>query len=343
MVNRDGRLVGASSSLGFAREAVAAERIAFALLMHENHPTAVATAPDSADAAAMAAAAAAWLPASGGKHFPSVGLTVHRTSRGLVSFSTKNKLCAQMAPSSIDHMADPYVTTPHPRNLVGHFAVDGRPTDFRVHSQSVQLNHTQMAIVSVDLLVNGGQLRQQIGWISVEPGIVIYMDRVTAVGDSVTVTSAQHLPLSIQNDDLTGGERILSSSSGTVHAQSGSGSVVQLAGPWISVDQRLGVILPNGTRVRYRCARGSFNRPGAAEDFLSAESSTPFPHTFTRGQLVAQRTAIVMLNPPPGELAQMAAHAFFSRQEHFMQVRMPHFTAIMDNNGTVQVKWKQHS
>ena len=173
VINGDGSFVGPSGSLGFAREAVQAERVAFAMLMHQQFGAPPAALPSSWDTLAAGLA-----PATS---YPYVGMVIHRTTGGVVSFSWMNHLMAQVVPQSLTHLDQPYMTTPDVETLVGGFTLQGlTSTAFTVNNQSVQTTADGFTAM-VDASVNNGYLRQQIAISSVAPGVVAYVDRVTAL------------------------------------------------------------------------------------------------------------------------------------------------------------------
>ncbi|MES2463144.1 MAG: hypothetical protein V4671_21380, partial [Armatimonadota bacterium] len=118
ILNGNGSFVGPSGSLGFAREAVQAERVAFALLMHQQFG-----APPKATIADFTAMTARLEPV---RAFVPSGFVVHRAERGLLSFSWKHHLMGLAAPQSETHLDAPYVTTPYLQSLVGSFTLAGQ-------------------------------------------------------------------------------------------------------------------------------------------------------------------------------------------------------------------------
>lgn len=298
-INGDGRFVGPSSSLGFAREAVQAERVAFALLMHRQFgPPPAATAADYQRMVQKLAPA---------KVFPYVGLVIHHAPRGVVSFSWKNHLMAQIAPQSVTHLDRPYVTTPHPETLVGGFTLQGQDggtaRQFHVNRQAIQTSRDGFA-AGLEADINAGLLRQQIAIASVAPGLVAYIDRVTAQ-QAVTVTEERGLLLGIENDEVSGNTRTLQTGAGSQPVAGGLGRDLPIRGRWATIDGRLGLISPLETPLLYRAAAKP-NRAGAREDFLMGSYRTG-PRTFAAGQVVALRAALVLPDASAAETAKLAA------------------------------------
>ena len=260
VLNGDGSFVGPSGSLGFAREAVQAERVAFALLMHEQFGD--APTPQVTD----------WNRMVKGldptRVFPYVGMVIHRAPRGLTSFSWKNHLMAQVVPQSATYLDQPYVTTPNGQTLVGGFTIQGQnPGEagrFHLNSHAVKTSADGYAAV-VDSDINDGLLRQQIAVASVAPGVLAYLDRVTAQ-KAVTVTEERGLLLGIENDEVSGNTRHLQSAGGSLTLPGGQAQDCPLTGEWANVDGRLGLITAFDAPLLYRAA-GKPNRAGAREDF----------------------------------------------------------------------------
>ncbi len=318
IVNGDGRFVGPSSNLGFAREAVQAERVAFSFLMHQVF---------GALATAAVTDAVQWQRAVGGmqpaRAFNGAGFVVHRTSRGVLSFSWENHLMGLAAPQSQTHLDAPYVTTPLVTSLAGRFTLEGQDARdarrFQVQRHAVQTDKDGFA-AAIETNINNGLLRQHIAVASVQPGILVYIDRVVAQQD-VTVSEEQGLPLGIQNDENSGNRRYLHTQSGTQTIIGGQAQQIGIQGNWANVDGRLGVIALN-TSLLYNAA-GKHNRPGAREDTLFG-SWRRGAQPFKAGDTVAQRTGLWLLNSRREETAKVAASAAIERGKDGIMVR---FTA----------------
>jgi hypothetical protein len=297
ILNGDGSFVGKSGSLGFAREAVQAERVAFAWLMHQQF------------GAPPAVSAASWNQMAQGldpvRVFPDVGMVIHHAPRGVVSFSWKNHLMAQAVPQSATHLDQPYMTTPSLEMLVGGFTLAGQKSD-AVHRFQIT-SHATMPVTDgfaavIDADVNDGALRQQIAVASVAPGVIAYIDRVTALKD-VTVTEERGLLFGIENDDVSGNTRQIQSASDTLTVPGGQGQDHVLGGHWADVDGRLGLV-STGPFI-YRSASAP-NRAGAREDYLMGNWDGS-SRTFTAGAVVAQRVGLVLLDGSGPETAALAA------------------------------------
>ncbi len=328
ILNGDGRFVGPSSSLGFAREAVQAERVAFSLLMHQIFgPPATDAATDQVQ---WQRAVSAMQPV---RAFDGAGFVVHRTPRGVLSFSWKNRLMGLATPQSQTHLDAPYVTTPLLTGLTGRFTLQGPPDKdsarFQVLRQTVSTDKDGF-VGAIESNINNGALRQQIAVASVEPGILVYLDRVVAQKD-VTVLEEQGLPLSIENDEVSGNQRHLHTQDGTRLLVGGQAQQIVLAGNWANVDGRLGMIAP-GTPLLYNAA-GKPNRAGAREDILFG-SWRSGARTFKAGETIAERASLWLLDSSKEETAQIAASTQVERGKDGITVR---FTAPDNRRHTLRL------
>ena len=298
-INSDGSFVGPSGNLGFAREAVQAERVVFALLMHQQFGTPPLASPhDWQRMTASLEPVRAFLPS---------GFVVHRAERGVLSFSWKHNLMGLVAPVS-GSAENPYVTTPYPQSLVGGFDIDGQKAPdagrFAVTRRLIHTDREGFAAV-VEVTRNAGRLRQQIAVATVSPGILVYIDRVTALSD-VTITQERGLVVGIENDDVSGGNRrIVSEKSDPLTIDAGKAGEYALAGNWVSIDDRLSLVVAPDSHLSYR-ATDKFNRAGAREDFLYGQFTTE-PRSFTAGSTVASRVGLLLPGATAVGTAQIAA------------------------------------
>lgn len=301
LINGDGSFVGPSGSLGYARESVQAERVAFSLLMHMLFGSPPVSSAVNWDTLKQQ------LPAA--QSFPWVGMAIHRSTRGIFSFSWKNHLMAQVVPQSETHLDQPYVTTPSYETLMGGFTLLGQTTTdaakFAITSQSVQTSTNGLTAL-VDATINNASLRQQISVASLAPGIVAYVDRVTAL-KAVSVTEERGLLLSIENDNVSGNVRHIMSASGTLTATGGQLHDYALTGKWANVDDRLGLVSALGNPILYRMVTNA-NRAGAREDYLLGSYYTG-TRAFATGAIVSQRAGLLLLDSPSAETASLASSA----------------------------------
>lgn len=321
VINGDGRFVGPSGGLGFAREAVQAERVAFAALMHERFGPIPAADPAAPDAAWLAfektlATVRVW---------DSTGFLVYRMpQRGVFSFSWKNRLMGLVAPDSDDYPDTPYVTTPNTESLVGGFKIEGQTAvDTGKWKISRRKIVTQAAgfTAAFDAFTNGGKLRQEIAVVGAAPGMLVYMDRVTATAP-VTITEERGLPVALENDDVSGNKRsVVTSSSGEAQVFNGgvAGDYPFPGKQWANVDGRLALVVATPPRLLYRSA-GAPNRSGAREDLLYGVYDAT-SRSFQSGAVVAERAAILIPNGSPVETARIASSIVISRENGNMTLR----------------------
>jgi hypothetical protein len=305
LLSEDGRLIGDMTDLGFAREAVAAERIAVSLWQHRLF----GPSPAPKDAA--------WTKMTRGlapvRAFHEAGFILHRTPRGVSSFSWKNRLMGVVMPGSEKHLDQPYVATPFIRNLVGEMDVaaegGGKTKDtidiLEAHPRALEDAFT----VGVRAETNDHRLTQRIAAASLPSGTMVYIDRVTANAD-VTVTQSRGVPVGIQNDAVSGNVVRLYSAGGMKTLRGGDAGDTAISGAWANVDNRLGLIAPGGKLV-YRSA-GPPNRPGAREDILYGALDTSLHHVRARGE-VTRRAAILLPNASAAQTAKVAAGARVDR------------------------------
>jgi hypothetical protein len=299
ILSGDGRLIGEMTDLGFAREAVAAERIAVALWEHRLF----GPSPPPADAA--------WEKMTSGlapvRAFEAAGFILHRTPRGVSSFSWKNRLMGVVMPSSEKHLDRPYVTTPFIRSLVGDMDVlDGHGAEAKDTVDIKEAQPRALAdafVVEVRAETNDHLLTQRIAAASLPSGTMVYVDRVTANADA-TVTQARGLPVGIQNDAVSGNVVRLYSAGGMKTLHGGDAGDTQISGAWANVDDRLGLVVPGGALV-YRSA-GPPNRPGAREDILYGALDTR-RHGVRPREEVTRRAMILLPNATAAQTAKVAA------------------------------------
>ena len=300
VLNGNGSFVGPSGSLGFAREAVQAERVAFALLMHQQFGD-----PPKATDASWKKMTASLEPA---RAFGPSGFVVHRAERGLLSFSWKHHLMGLAIPQSEGHADSPYVTTPNQQSLVGGFALQGQSgkeaNRFTVNSQAIRTDKDGF-MLALDATVNAGGLRQQIAVATAAPGVLVYLDRVTALRD-VTITEERGLMVGVENDEVSGGKRQIANGGGKYDVAAGSAADRILSGNWANVNGRLGLITAPGAPLLYRSVAKT-NRAGAREDFLYGQFQSGTPRPFTQGAVVAERAGLLLPGASSEETARIAA------------------------------------
>ena len=118
------------------------------------------------------------------------------------------------------------------------------------------------------LLLNGGLLKQTIRVTSVGKQTVVYQDYVTALSD-VTVSRELGAPVGIENDEVTGGKRVVYHQDGqTAFEWKTPKKPVALSGTWANVDARLGVVMVAGSGLNYQQAAGYDPHTAVCPDIL---------------------------------------------------------------------------
>jgi hypothetical protein len=135
---------------------------------------------------------------------------------------------------------------------------------------------------------------------------VVYEDRVTALAD-VTVKSERGIPLGIENDQITGGTRVLSGQDSQMNLdwQKPRPPIV-ISGQWANVDGRIGIIMPAGAGLTY--LQASRYTPGISvySDTLCGSYSDR-ARQFKAGDEVAHRIAILVVEATSEQTSAVAA------------------------------------
>src|SRR5262249_47189367 len=151
-------------------------------------------------------------------------------------------------PIAAGHETNPDFTAPIRDGFVGTF----EPVPKR--SKPVAIEHSWEKTkkgfeTSGVLLLNDGALKQKLRITTAGKQTVVYQDHVTAVRDA-TINEEYGIPLGIENDQITGGTRV-------VYHQGGSKTFTQsdpqiptiIPGSWANVDSRLGVVVLSGSGI----------------------------------------------------------------------------------------------
>ncbi len=243
------------------------------------------------------------------RDYPYVDFIAHRTLKKFVSFSWKNRIMGLLIPIGEGHQGNPDFTVPIPNGFVGSFELDP-PGDAKTRNKIVvvEQNRRQTADgfeTTGTLLLNDGRLQQKLRMISIGSQTVVYEDRVTAVVD-VTIRSERGVPVGIENDEITGGSRVVSSEAGqTVFDWKSPRQMLRLPGSWVNVDGRLSVVMLTGAGMGY--AQASANSPGISvySDVLYGSSSDE-TRRFKAGEEVARRVGVLYVEATPTETSLLA-------------------------------------
>lgn len=290
-----GSLAFPGSRLGFTRHSINAEQSAYGLLAHK------VFGPSVEPMTARAAAA----KEQGVWDYPYVDFIAHRTEKKFASFSWKNKVTGLLIPIGEGHEDNPNFTTPIANGLIGSFELSPRGDSRLTVVEHVRKKTADGFETSGTLLLNGGRLKQTLRMLSVGSEAVVYEDRVTALAD-VAVTGERGAPIGIENDEITGGVRTVSSQEGQTRFNSRqSDQTVALAGPWANVDDRMGVVMLAGSGLAYKPASGYSPGISVCSDILYGSFSDQ-SRRFKAGDEVARRVVIYFAEATALETSALA-------------------------------------
>jgi len=228
-----------------------------------------------------------------------------RTDDKFVSFSWTNRLLGMLIPIGPGHDGNPYFTVPIADGFLGSFDLVPRGD-----IKTTVLDHRWRTFdngfeTSGDLLRNGGRLQQTLRLTSIGAKTVVYQDVVVAM-DDVVVEREKGVPLGIENDDITGGKRQVSFQNGQSLCDCAKPpGPLAIAGNWVNIDSRLGMIAIQGEGMSYRPATAV--TPGiAVKTDLLYGSFHEGKQVFKRGQEVCRRIAVCYVNVTPKETSRLA-------------------------------------
>ncbi|WP_263367410.1 hypothetical protein [Edaphobacter bradus] len=290
-----GSLAFPGSRFGITRHAINAEQMAYGLLAHKLFGPAVAEMSVH-EATAQEV---------GTREHSYVGMVTHRTQKKFASFSWKNKIMGLLIPIGPGHEGNPNFMVPIEDGFVGSFELSPR-VDTKVAVVEHSCRETPDGFeAEATLLLNDGQLKQMLRMTSVGNQTVVYEDRVIALAD-VTVVSERGVPIGIENDEISGGERVVSFDGGhSVFDFKKPQQPIKFSGIWANVDGRLGVVAVAGSGIAY--AQASDYSPGIAvyADRLHGSYSNR-TRQFKVGEEVARRIVVHFVEVTPGETATLA-------------------------------------
>jgi len=295
-VHGDETFAGPASRLGFAREGITGERIAYCLLFHKLLGSAASerTIREAKELIGVC-------------RYSLVDVITHRTGSKFASFSWKNKIMGLVMPIGPGHEGNPYFTTPYTSSLVGSFVLspDGAH-DVRVVQRSWHKTENGFETEGT-LLLSGGLLEQKLKFTSIGEKTVIYEDVVTARAD-VSIAQELGVPVGIENDEFTGNRRTLYHQDGSqIIIGPDTDSLIRIPGKWANVDGRLGIVQVIGSGLAYRDVP-KYNRDGGREDYLYASYSDK-QRELKAGEEVARRVVIFFVETSPAETAHLAEAA----------------------------------
>jgi hypothetical protein len=290
-----GSLTFPGSRLGITRQAINAEQAAYGFLAHKVFG---AAAPELTARAAAAREQGVW-------EYPYVDFVVHRSGQKFASFSWKNKIMGMLIPFGEGHEDDPDFTVPIANGLVGTFELDpAGDVKTTVAEHSWKKNPDGFETTG-SLLLNGGRLKQVLRMVSLGRQTVVYEDRVTALSE-VTLRNERGVPVGIENDEITGGARIVSYQDGQTEFDSQKPREASpLSGTWADVDGRMGVVMVAGAGIAYAQA-SDYSRGISVRSDILYGSYSDRPRRFKAGEEVAHRMAIFFVEVTAQEMRDLA-------------------------------------
>jgi hypothetical protein len=286
------------SRLGFTRHAICAEQAAYAYLAHQVFGPPVKAWSNSKAAAAL----------RGVWRRECVDFVVHRTGSKLVSFSWKNRMMGMVIPIGPGHEDNPHFTVPITSGLAGSFELTPKSSAPPKVLESEWTQTRNGFTTTGSLLLNGGALKQRLHVCSVGEQTVVYQDRVTAI-TNVAVSRELGVPLGIENDEVTGGRRVVYHQDGQqtfmFDRAAGQDACLQLPGWWANVDGRLGVVMAVGTGMRYQQGSGYDPHTAVCADLLYG-SFLDYPRQFKAGEQAARRIVLMFTEVTPRQTAALA-------------------------------------
>lgn len=291
----NGDLSFPGSKFGIARHSINCEQAAFGLLAHEVF--------------GAAAEPLSWSQAnaqeSGVFDYPYVDFIEHRTNEKFVSLSWKNRLMGMVIPIGPGHEGEPMFSTPIANGLIGSFDLSPRGD---VTSKLVEHSRQKSAdgfTTRGTILLNGGRLKQTLCVRSIGAQSVVYEDRVTALSD-VTVQAERGVPLGIENDEISGGVRTVADKDHQFEFDWKRPKPRQpLAGGWVNVDGRLGLVALSGSGPSYAQATGYSRGISVCSDILYGSFSDR-SRSFKRDDVVARRIIVLFAEVTPNETRSLA-------------------------------------
>ncbi len=290
-----GSLAPPGSRLGIIRHSINAEQASYGLLAHK------VFGPAEKELTGREAAE----QEQGVREYPFVQFISHRTQEKFVSFSWKNRIMGLLVPIGTGREGNPDFAVPIADGFVGSFELtpQGNATTTVVeHSWKKTADGFE---TTGALLLDGGRLKQTLRMTSIGSQTVVYEDRVTALAD-VTVQSERGVPIGIENDQITGGTRVLTDENGEIKLDwRKPRPPVAVSGAWANVDGRIGVVRAAGAGLTY--AQASRYSPGISvySDILYGSYSDR-PRQFKAGDEVARRVVIFLAEATPEETRALA-------------------------------------
>jgi hypothetical protein len=311
---RNGDLAVPGSRLGFTRHAICAEQASYAFLAHQIF---------GASAGPLAAHEAA-ADLCGVCAHDSAEFITHRTRSKQASFSWKNRVMGMVIPIGPGHEGNPYFTVPITSGLVGTWELASRATGAPKVTAHEWTNTLGGFETTGSILLNGGLLKQTVRVTSLGEKTLIYQDCVTAESD-VSVSQELGVPLGIENDEITGGRRMLYSQAGKTTFDWKQPQPAQpIPGVWANVDGRLGVVSAVGSGLCYKQGRAYDPHMAVCTDVLYGSFSSA-PRRFKAGEQVARRVVLFFVECSPRETSRLAQafHIEEGEDSRILHLKLP--------------------
>ena len=233
-----------------------------------------------------------------------IGVITHRTNEKLLSVSWKNRFMAMLIPIGRGHEDNPDFTVPIQNGFIGSFQFD-KVADSKVKEIEHNWQENPNGFETTATLQTGDSLKQTVKIISLGEKAVLYEDQVIALAE-VSITKELGVPIGIENDQITGGKRIVYSQAGqTVFDWQKPQPPVAITGSWANVDGRLGAVMIEGAGMSYLQAKNYTPGISVQTDILHASFSTQ-PRHYKQGDVVARRVALFMVETSAKATAAVA-------------------------------------
>jgi hypothetical protein len=293
-----GDLAFPGSRFGITRHAINAEQASYGLLAHKIF------GPAAKELTARAAAA----QEQGVQEHPYIEFITHRTLQKFDSFSWKNNIMGVLIPLGAGHEDNPDFTTPIKDGFVGSFELTPRDNAKTIAARVTEHSWKQIPDgfeTTGTLLRNGGRLKQTLKFTSIGDCAVVYQDRVTAL-TNVSLKGERGAPIGIENDEITGGSRVVTSQEGEIMFDwTKPRPPVVLTGSWANAGGRMGVVMVAGAGLAYAQASGYSPGISVCSDILYG-SYSDHAGQFKAGEEVAHRVTVFFAEVTPRETAALA-------------------------------------
>jgi hypothetical protein len=199
------------------------------------------------------------------------GFVTHSTPRKYASFTWRN---GAMGLVFVDD--DTWFTAPYERGLVGSLSVTGKRDDAPKTLRHVVRKLPEGFAATAEVSRCQGAVRQWLAMVSLPGQPVLYLERLAAATD-IKVERVRTGALGILNEDAPGinpNQRTLYHSRGTrvvVGCSDAPSEEFGIAGPWLNIDDRLGVVTSSPSGFRYQ--DGNRYQRSRLREVLSAQAA----------------------------------------------------------------------